>query len=284
MKQNKSIAIFFYKILPTALLSRIFGYITLIPFPKSILYSVIKWYIKKFKIDAKLFIEPEEGYKNFNQFFTRKFKNGIRKIENKSNAIVSPVDGRIDQFGSISGTSIIQAKGIEYSLNDLLPSEKANDFIDGSFMTIYLSPADYHRIHSPIDGKITGFFNIPGKLLTVQDYMVKGYKGLFNINERIFTFINSKYGEVAVCKVGATNVGKISLSYHNTRTNKTFRKKKEISFPEKEQKEIKAGDEVGIFHLGSTVILLFEKDMVSFDKFEIGSKIKMGKKIGKIIK
>ncbi len=285
MSNNKKLSIFFYLIAPTGFISRVFGYLTLIPFPKKVLENIISWYIAKFEIDSSEFVEPKDGFKNFNQFFTRKMKDGVHSIDNDNGKnLVSPVDGRIDQYGKIEGTTIIQAKGVNYRLNDLLPSEKANEFVNGSFMTIYLSPADYHRIHSPIKGKITGFFNIPGRLLTVQDYMVKGYQGLFNINERIFTFIDTGKGSAAVCKVGATNVGKISLSYHNTRTNKTFRRKKEVIFKQDDQINIEAGGEVGVFNLGSTVILLFEENLVSFDNFEIGSKIRMGNKIGNIKK
>ena len=277
--KNKNLSIFIFKIIPKSLLSRIFGYIALIPIPVFLMGKLIKWYSGKFGVKNE-YIIPEKGFKNFNDFFTRKLKPGIHKIDTSTLSIVSPVDARIDQYGAIDGSYIIQAKGINYSVYDLVPSETSNFFTGGSFMTLYLSPGDYHRIHSPVDGKIIGYFNIPGKLFTVQEYMVNGLNGLFNLNERLISYIKTNRGLVGVCKVGAMNVGKISLSYDSIITNKAIRSKNEFFYPETDQKEIKKGDELGIFNLGSTIILLFEKNMIKFDNFTPGTNIRLGEKIG----
>jgi len=275
-------AVLFFKIIPTGFISRVFGYITRIEFPRFVLDSAIKKYIKTYGVNENEIEYPEGGFKTFDQFFTRRLKKGIHKIDSNTDSIVSPVDARIEQFGKISKDRTIQAKGIKYKVDSLIPSVMAERFINGDFITLYLSPADYHRIHSPANGMIKGYFYIPGKLFSVQEYMVNGIPGLFCRNERLITYLKNKAGLMAVCKIGAMNVGRISLSYARILTNKTFKKKLEIFFSQKEQTSIKKGSEIGIFHLGSTVILLFEKNMIEFTNINTGRKLRMGQRIAHI--
>ncbi len=272
-----------FRIIPKGFISRIFGYIALVPFPGFMLRGIISWYCGKYGVKYDEAVVPEGGFRSLNHFFTRKVKDGVHVVAKGKKAIVSTTDSRIDQHGDIDGDTIMQAKGLGYSLKQLLPSKLAERFIDGKFMTLYLSPGDYHRIHSPVSGKITGFFHIPGKLYTVQESLVGKLRGLFAINERLITYIETDRGLVAVCKIGAINVGKISLSYEdNVITNRFFRRKREKFYSNDEVKDIKAGDEIGIFNLGSTVILLFEKGMADLETFQYGTKVRVGEKIGKI--
>ncbi len=283
MSYNKKTALFFCNLIPTNLISRIMGIIARVHFPEFLLNIFINLYCSKFNVNRDEYETPENGFKNIDMFFTRKLKNGIHKIDRSESSIVSPVDGRIDQFGIIDNTEIMQAKGINYSLRDLIPSDSAERFKNGNFITIYLSPSDYHRIHSPVKGIIEGYFNIPGRLFTVQDHMVKKMKGLFSVNERIISYIKTECGHVAVCKIGATGVGRISLSYTDIETNRLFRKRSEIFFSEGQKSQIASGDELGIFHLGSTVILLFQNNIMSFDSIKTGDKVRMGERIGYFI-
>ncbi len=278
MKKN-SFVTFFFIIIPKAFLSRIFGH-----FAKSNFSSLfIKKFAASFKINREECIEPENGFNSLNSFFTRKLIPGMRKIDISAKSLVSPVDGRIDQFGPVTGTRVMQAKDIDYLLAELLPAQVHHLFIDGSFITIYLSPSDYHRIHSPLDGKIFGTLYVPGKLFPVMEYMVNGINGLFTKNERAISYIETSSGKCVVAMVGAMNVGQISISYENIITNqKMFRKKNEILYPDNLKPQVHKGDEIGIFNMGSTVIMLFEKDMVEFSRFNIGDKVKMGQKIGTI--
>jgi len=241
---------------------------------------IIAWYSVKYGVNIEEAEIPAAGFKNLNKFFTRELKNGARKIDADKRSVVATTDSRVDQYGDITDDSILQAKGVDYSLRELIPSIEAEKFINGKYITLYLSPGDYHRIHSPVSGNITGFFNIPGKLYTVQEFMVKGFKGLFAVNERLITYIETGNGSVAVCKIGAINVGKISLSYDHSVTNRFFRSKNERIYDEGKKPLIKKGDEIGIFNLGSTVIILFEKGMVEFSDLKDGQKVKMGEKIG----
>ncbi len=273
--------IFIFKIIPKSLLSRVFGYITRIPVPQFLLNPVIRWYSGTFGVRTGEIVYPAGGFRTFNSFFTRKVKNGVHEIDTGRGAVVSPVDARIDQFGKIEKTSMIQAKGVFFSLEDLVPSESFKEFIDGSFMTLYLSPGDYHRIHSPVDGNVIGFFSIPGKLFTVQEFMVKGLQGLFSKNERMISYINTEYGLVGVCKVGAMNVGRIGVVYEEDyRSNRFFRRRREYFYEEDSQMTLKRGDELARFNLGSTIVLLFQENMVKFSKIKCGDTVRVGQKIG----
>ncbi len=274
-------ALFVYRILPLCVISRIFGFFTRIPLPRLLLYPVISWFSKKYGVNSEEYEEPQGGFRTFNSFFTRKLKIGVRQVDHSPQVVISPVDARIDQFGHIESSTLIQAKGIDYSLEGLIPSERYCHFIDGDFITLYLSPSDYHRIHSPVDGIIEGFLHVPGRLFTVQESLVRTMPRLFELNERITTFIRSAGGMVAVCKVGATNVGRISLSYENIFANKMFRSKKERIYSEQEKKQVFRGQEIGVFNLGSTVIVLFEKGLIQFADCVLGKKVKMGEKIGR---
>ncbi len=282
MRKNRQFAIYLFRVIPTSLLSRIFGFITQIPVSAKTMDSLISWYSKKYSVNTDEYIIPKEGFRNFNSFFTRQLKKGMRPVDRTAGAVVSPVDGRIDEFGKIKGSSIMQAKEIDYSLYDLIPSESAEKYEGGSFITLYLSPGDYHRIHSPLSGKITGYFHIPGKLFTVQEFMVGGLPGLFSKNERLISYIKAPRTECAVCKIGAMNVGRISISHGSIITNRTIRTKHEVHYLKGSEVKTKAGDELGIFHLGSTVILLFTRGTVKFKGIKRGMKVKMGSKIAEL--
>lgn len=279
MSIGKSLTLFIFRILPKSLLSRAFGYIARIPLPGSFMGSFIRWYSAKYGVKDE-YIVPRHGFKTIDHFFTRKMKDGVHVIDRAGNWAVSPVDARVDQFGEIRDTTVLQAKGIGYSLQHLIPSDTYRKFLWGSFMTLYLSPGDYHRIHSPVNGTVIGYCNVPGTLFTVQDWMVERLPGLFVKNERIITYLQSQAGTVGVCKIGAMNVGRITLSYSKIQTNRTFRRRREVFFSPEEQVPVSAGDELGVFHLGSTIILLFQKGAITFDEFSPGDRIRMGKRIG----
>jgi len=279
----KEIVIFIFRFLPTSILSRIFGVFARIPLPRRLLYSILKWYCGKYHVLTDEMNIPEKGFRTLDQFFTRKVKTGVHLIDTDPFSVISPVDARIDQFGEITGTRVMQAKDIDYLVSDLIPASIHHSFLDGAFITLYLSPGDYHRIHSPLNGQILGGVHVPGRLFPVQEYMVNGMNGLFSKNERIITYLQSEFGICAVCKIGAMNVGKITVCYSYLMTNTYwFSGKREIKFPEKFRPQTHKGDELGVFHLGSTVILLFQKDMVTFERFQMGQKIRMGQRIATI--
>jgi phosphatidylserine decarboxylase len=279
MNNRRPFSLLAYRLLPKSMLSRAFGCVARLALPRTLLDAVIQWYKTKYGVIDE-YLTPPEGFRTLEDFFTRKMKDGSHPVDSSGACAVSPVDARIDQYGDILDTTIMQAKGLDYSLRDMVPSDTYRKFLWGSFMTLYLSPGDYHRIHSPVTGSITGYFNIPGTLYTVKDWMVGGLRNLFIKNERLISYIETAAGTVAVCKVGALNVGRITLSYRDIRTNRVFRRLEETLFKPEERVLVRAGGELGAFHLGSTIVLLFQKGMITFDSFAPGTKIRMGARIG----
>ncbi|MFT5432607.1 MAG: phosphatidylserine decarboxylase [Myxococcota bacterium] len=235
--------------------SRFVGRLAQAHFPRPILQAALKAYIAKYNVDVSEARFPLEHYKSFDAFFTRELKEGIHTIADDADIMVSPVDGRILNMGRVAEGSIDQVKGRNYRLDELLDSgADAERFGNGTYVTIYLSPRDYHRIHCPVKGKITGYRYVPGRLYPVNATGVGNVDRLFAVNERLITYVKSALGDVAVVKVGATNVGMITASYHPITTNVGRR----TAYDERFRKSlpIGRGAELGQFHLGSTVVLI----------------------------
>lgn len=274
-----SLKLLIMSVLPKKSLSRLVGKVANSSYSK----VFIPHYIKHYKIDAD---EAEKSLTEFNSltdFFIRKLKKDKRKVDDNPNSIVSPVDGVISIFGNIENGALIQAKGIYFTVNELLGNDKnqALKYNGGKFATIYLSPKDYHRIHSPLAGKIKSFTYVPGTLFPVNPFGVRAVKGLFARNERLITYLTTAAGEVAVIKVGATIVGSVKVNYNEITTNVSDNKiiKGTIS----DNQFLDKGEELGRFEFGSTVILLFEKDKMIFDEeLKAGQSILMGSVIGQI--
>ncbi len=267
-----------FKIIPTRLLSRIFGIVAQTPLPRSILKKLVAWYSKKFNVSLEEAHIPPGGFRTFDEFFTRSLKRGMRTIDSGRYSLISPVDAMVSSYGDIVYGQIVQAKGINYDVASLIPGVMESTFIGGSFATLYLSPGDYHRIHAPVTGTITAYQYDPGRLYTVQDWLVNMLPGLFTVNERVTTYIQSAHGLVAVCKVGAMNVGRITLRYASLYTNRFCAKPYFHIMESHKQVTIQKGDELGIFHLGSTVIVLTQK-RCRFMPAIAGVKVTMGQAI-----
>jgi phosphatidylserine decarboxylase len=196
--------------------------------------------------------------------------------------VVSPVDARVAGSGVAEEGRLLQAKGIDYSLSALL-----NDPIDGrafeggAWLTLYLAPKDYHRIHAPLDAEIEGYSYIPGTLWPVNAAGTRLVKGLFCANERLVTFLRTAAGRVAVVKVGAMCVGRIRACYDDVVTNAgrgASRRRYERTVP------VKKGEELAVFELGSTVILLFEPGRVALEPSLVeGARVRMGQAIAQVV-
>ena len=213
--------------------------------PQWLLQRAMAKYIKFYNVDLSEVEAPLDSFKTFNEFFTRTLKQGARPIAEAP--LVSPVDGVLSQSGSLRGGILTQVKGKTYTLEGLLGSgEEADRFAGGSYATIYLSPRDYHRIHTPVAGEITRFSIIPGKLYPVNNMALPRIDSLFSVNERWTTYMDSDQGQVAMVKVGATSVGAISVSYDPRVTNKgdTNRIEESLSTPLKMEK----GEEMARFN------------------------------------
>jgi phosphatidylserine decarboxylase len=241
---------------------------------------IIPFYIHWYKIDIATLDRPLTEFHSLNDFFKRKLSPEARPIHAHDDAFISPVDGVISQLGQIENGELIQAKGVSYTVEQLLADQdKAELFRNGTYMTIYLSPKDYHRVHAPVDGTITDFSYIPGRLFPVNRIGVGSIDGIFTKNERLATFMDTILGHVAVVKVGALIVGSVQVSYQE-RIEKLHQGK-----PYADQLDscplIDKGDEIGHFEFGSTVILLFEEDQLDFiSSIHPGTSVRMGEALG----
>lgn len=225
---------------------------------KKIKNRLIRNFIQKYNVNMQeAERESIEQYSCFNDFFTRHLKPNCRTIADTS--IVSPVDGYLSEYGSIKQGQLIQAKGKNYTAEELLATtpEIAAKFKNGYFATLYLSPRDYHRIHMPIAGTLKEMTYVPGKLFSVQPATVKMIPRLFARNERVVVTFETTMGTMAMVLVGAVIVGSIGTAWHGDL--KRSRKLKTFTYSSQDTpaKILQKAEEMGYFKLGSTVILLF---------------------------
>ena len=226
--------------------------------------AVIRWFARRYQVNLDEAQNPDPAsYTSFNEFFTRPLKEGARPIARSP--FVCPVDGAISQFGSIERDQIYQAKGHHYSTTALVGGDAAlaAQFDDGSFVTIYLSPKDYHRIHMPCDGHLARMIHVPGDLFSVNPATARGVPGLFARNERVVCVFDTAHGPMVMVLVGATIVGSMATVWHGVVNPPRPGKVRDWQYPER-QTFIGQGQEMGRFLLGSTVVLLFPKSQAKF--------------------
>ncbi|WP_406017821.1 archaetidylserine decarboxylase [Succinivibrio sp.] len=220
---------------------------------------LIKNFIKTFNINLDEVADTDiTSYKTFNDFFIRKLKPELRPID-KGCIAVCPTDGTIGQAGTIKAGRLIQAKGLDYSLKALIGGSDQDTKIyeNGKFACIYLSPANYHRIHMPIDGKLIKTIHIPGKLFPVGKKNISNMPDLYTANERLVCFFETSLGILCVVMVGAALVGSIHTSWSGTIDRKVGL---DIRNYESDDIRYSRGDEIGYFKYGSTVITLWPEN------------------------
>lgn len=270
-------------IAPLKLISKITGKLAGAKLPRFLLRAVIHFLIKVFKVDMADSRLKMNDFTTINEFFTRTLKEGARTVDPDKKSVVSSVDGTLLNAGEITDGKLMQAKGEGSSLDELIdiPGFRKR-FVGGNYVTIYLSPKDYHRIHSPLSGTIRGYSYIPGKLYPVNSYGVNNIKRLFSKNERLITYIETEKAMCAVVKVGASNVGSIKVNYkEEVQTNARKPAASEVFM---NGQLIEKGEELGRFEFGSTVILLFEKGMVRLNSLTLYHKVQYGEVIGTLLK
>jgi len=246
---------------------------------------IIRNFIKIYNVDMNQAMWPsEEDYSCFNAFFIRHLKPEARSWKKDKNRILSPVDGAISEIGIINHDKLIQAKGIDYSLSRLLAgdNEAVERFENGHFTTLYLSPRDYHRIHMPVSGDLVKTIFVPGDLFPVNTASVRTVDQLFARNERFISLFETELGLVAQIMVGATFVGSMETVFAGQITPTKYR---EIAVKDYADDEkiitLKQADEFGHFNMGSTVILLFEKNAINWlENLKSGDAIQVGQELG----
>jgi len=239
--------------------------------------EIIRWFVRKYGVNMDEALNSNiASYASFNDFFTRALKPGARPLAQVD--LICPVDGAISQFGPISGDQIFQAKGHRYSTTALVGGDAAlaEQFRDGSFATLYLSPRDYHRIHMPCDGRLTQMIYVPGDLFSVNPTTARGVPGLFARNERVVCVFESAHGPFVLVLVGATIVGSMATVWHGVVNPPRLPDVKTWNYTD-QQVELKQGDEMGRFLLGSTVVMLFPRAPLAFNSvWEPARPIRLG--------
>ena len=217
------------------------------------------------------------AYESFNDFFTRELQDDARTIDTTVNGIVSPADGMISQLGQLNDHKLLQAKGRDYDIGQLLADNADGDyFADGSFATVYLAPSNYHRVHMPFDGTLTKTRYVPGTLFSVNNTTAANVPDLFARNERLVCLFDTAYGKAAVVMDGAMIVAGIETVATGkiTRTDDIQEADHDMSF--------KKGDELGRFYLGSTAIVVLPKAAKTDwqNAMKHGSTVQMGQLLG----
>ncbi|OTA20807.1 phosphatidylserine decarboxylase [Xenorhabdus beddingii] len=244
---------------------------------------VIKAFAKAYKVDMNEAKNSSfTAYSTFNEFFVRPLKEDIRPIVNETNQLALPADGTVSQLGAIREDQIIQAKGHYYTVEALLAGQYqlAEQFRNGQFITTYLSPKDYHRVHMPCDGVLKEMIYVPGDLFSVNLLTAANVPNLFARNERVICVFETAFGPMVQILVGATIVGSIETVWSGCVTPPREGIIKRWTYPAEGQEgaiSLQKGEEMGRFKLGSTVINLFVSHQVNFaNNLYSGSQTRMG--------
>lgn len=231
----------------------------------SLTTSAIRRFVARYGVDMSEAADPDiASYATFNDFFTRALRPNARPIAPA--AVICPVDGAVSQLGAIEHDQIFQAKGHRYSTTALLGGDAAmaEQFKDGSFATIYLSPRDYHRIHMPCPGRLLRMVHVPGALFSVNPLTARGVPGLFARNERVVCHFQTPLGPMALVLVGATIVGSMATVWHGQVNPPRTGKLRSWDYST-QPITLAQGEEMGRFMLGSTIVLLFQRGAVQFE-------------------
>jgi phosphatidylserine decarboxylase len=238
--------------------------------------ALIRWFVKRYNVNMAEAANPDvASYPTFNQFFTRALRDDARPLASAD--LICPVDGAISQFGPIQGNQIFQSKGHSYSSTALVGGDAslAAQFDDGSFATLYLSPRDYHRIHMPCEGRLIRMIYVPGALFSVNPTTARGVPGLFARNERVVCVFESARGPFVLVLVGATIVGSMATVWHGVVNPPRTREVREWRYDL--PTDLRQGEEMGRFLLGSTVVMLFPKGPLAFNpQWAPGRAIRLG--------
>jgi phosphatidylserine decarboxylase len=226
---------------------------------------IIRKFIARYKVNMAEAADPRvESYTTFNEFFTRPLREGARPIADAP--FICPVDAAISQFGPIEHDQIFQAKGHSYSTRALVGGDQqlAHQFDHGHFATLYLAPKDYHRIHMPCDGVLKRMIYVPGDLFSVNPLTARHVPSLFARNERVVCVFDTEFGPFINVLVGATIVGSMATVWHGVVNPPRTRDIREWNY-EGQNVRLAKGAEMGRFLLGSTVVMLFPKNVVTFN-------------------
>jgi phosphatidylserine decarboxylase len=283
-------------LLPRNAISRLVGQLSDLDLPEGLREPVYQTFAQLAGAVPEEAEHPLRHYPSLNAFFTRNLRQGLRPLDQGERALISPVDAKLSEFGRIERGELVQAKGRLYKLKELVASEQDAEVFDGGYyMTLYLSPKDYHQVHFPADGLLRGFAYHPGHLFPVNAPSVASVDSLFCVNERVCVYQDAYATEVpaesqgrasfysdtpiASILVGATCVGRMTLDFDDLVTNTPSERSQRTLYAE--GRPVERGQRLGAFNLGSTVILLIGGDKFTPEPgLERGQVIRLGQRLG----
>lgn len=247
---------------------------------------MVRLYIHTFGVNMDEALESDRrAYPTFNAFFTRALKPDARPIASEPDAIACPADGAVLQLGDIDRERVLQAKGWDFSVVELLGGSRklAEPFINGKFCSIYLSPRDYHRVHMPVDGRLLKMVHVPGRLFSVAPYAPRVIPRLYARNERVAAIFATPFGPMAMVMIGAVNVSAIETVWAGLVTPPAAKRIRSFDYGRnKSVVSLERGEEMGRFNLGSTAILLWGAGCGVWEPWlRPGQHVKMGLRIGR---
>jgi phosphatidylserine decarboxylase len=267
--------------LPRKELSRALGRLTSARAPQSVVNAAIRAFVKAYDVDLSEVEVPAGGFRTFDAFFTRRLRAGSRLVDPDPSALVSPADGKLEDLGPITATGELTVKGKPYTATALLgDSEAARAYEGGHYFIVYLSPRDYHRVHAPTCGDVQYVRYVPGTLYPVNRIGTENIPQLFARNERLAIVQESAvHGRVTTIMVGAIGVGRIGLSFDPLETNRGYtpgvRSFADAPIP------LDRGDELGVFHMGSTAIVMVPPECSLDILATAGNAVRMGEALAR---
>ncbi len=272
------------RLLPQRSLSRLVGWLGMREQPRPLIQAALAAFAKRYRVDMREAEHSLEHYRSFTDFFTRRLRPGARPLPADPARAVWPADGAAAAHGIVRDGRMLQAKGIDYTCAELLGDRAlAQRFEGGAYSTVYLSPRDYHRVHAPCSGGLQQRIHLPGKLYSVNDATVASMPGVFAGNERVvLVFDEPEQGSPwALVMVGALIIGGIETVWEGTVNPLPGSLAARRVFQD-EAITVQRGDELGLFRAGSTVIMLFAADRVTFDPIQLGTPVRMGEGMGRL--
>jgi phosphatidylserine decarboxylase len=243
----------------------------------------IDWFAQQYQVNwSEAQYQRPEDYRHFNEFFTRPLQTGARPLDGDATTVISPADGRISQIGHIDHDAVFQAKGHTFGVTELLGGDatRAQAFQNGNFVTVYLSPSDYHRVHMPLTGTLRETVYVPGRLFSVAPHTTRTVANLFARNERLVALFDTHAGPMAMVLVGAINVAAIETVWSGQVTP-PHRGAVEVNDMQSQTLTLQRGAEMGRFNMGSTVILLFGPGRINWrETLRADQPLKMGQALG----
>lgn len=271
-------------LLPKHLLSRFIYSVARCESP-NIRRLLIANFLRGYRVNMAEAAQPDPfAYRSFNDFFTRALKPGARPVDGDAHTIVSPVDGTVSQAGTLQDETLMQAKGLYYSLNDLLAGDAGavDAYREGSFACLYLAPHNYHRIHMPLPATLRSSCYVPGELFSVNAATARAVSGVFARNERLICDFDTPLGRMAVILIGALFVGSIETVHCGEVNPPPRRRKSPLLIAQGAGRQFAKGEELGRFNMGSTVVLLFQRNRICWDAALLPQmQVRMGRAIAR---